>query len=74
LEHAAICGDFSSTGDGAIATLSHFVSMKPKGPIPPTLALIRESCEVLVVLAVTCVMARIEKRRLFSFGYTGATI
>jgi membrane protease YdiL (CAAX protease family) len=56
---------------GAIAALGHFVSLKPKGPIPPTLALIRESCEVLVVLAATWVMARIEKRRLLSFGYTG---
>jgi len=51
---------------GAIAALSHLVSLKPTGPIPATLALIRESCEVLVVLAATWVMARIEKRRLFS--------
>ncbi len=56
---------------GATAALSHFVSLKPTGPIPPTLALIRESCEVLLVLAATWVMARIEKRRLFSFGYSG---
>ena len=56
---------------GASATLTHFVSLKPKGPIPPALALMRESCEVLVVLAATLVMAHIEKRRLFSFGYTG---
>src|SRR5260370_4837880 len=34
---------------GANAALSRFVSLKPKGPIPPTLALIRESCEALVV-------------------------
>jgi hypothetical protein len=31
---------------GTTAALSHFVSLRPKGPIPPTLALIRESCEV----------------------------
>jgi membrane protease YdiL (CAAX protease family) len=57
---------------GTTAALSHFVSLRPEGPIPPTLALIRESCEVLVVLAATGVMARIEKRRLFSFGYAGS--
>jgi membrane protease YdiL (CAAX protease family) len=62
---------FQGLDTGVIAALSHFVSLKPQGPIPPTLALIREFCEVLVVLAATWVMARIEKRRLFSFGYTG---
>jgi uncharacterized protein len=56
---------------GTIAALSRFVSLKPKGPIPPTLALIRESCLVIAVFAATWVMARIEKRRLFSFGYAG---
>ena len=62
---------FQMLETGTTAALSHFVSLKPKGPIPPTLALIRESCEVLVVLAATWIMARIEKRRLFSFGYAG---
>jgi uncharacterized protein len=55
----------------AMTALGHFVSLKPKGSIPPGLALIRESCEVLVVLSATSLMARIEKRRPLSFGYIG---
>ncbi len=57
----------------AIATtvLSHFVVLEPKGPLPPLLVLLQESCGVLVVLLATWVMARIEKRSLASFGYAG---
>jgi hypothetical protein len=55
----------------AMTALGHFVSLKSKGSIPPGLALIRESCEVLVVLSATSLMARIEKRRPLSFGYIG---
>lgn len=62
---------FQVLESGAIAALSHVVSLEPMGPIPPTPALIRESCEVLVVLGATWVVARIEKRPLFSFGYAG---
>lgn len=53
------------------AALGHFVSLQVKGAIPPSLALLREFCEVLVVMVATWVMARVEKRRLLSYGYTG---
>jgi hypothetical protein len=42
-----------------------------EGPIPLSLAILQESSEVLCVLAATWAMARIEKRPLLSFGYTG---
>jgi membrane protease YdiL (CAAX protease family) len=54
-----------------MAALGHFVSLDLAGPIPLHLALLQESCEVLVVLVATLVMARIENRRLLSYGYTG---
>ncbi len=54
-----------------MAALGHFISLDVKGPIPLTLALLQESCEVLIVLVATLVMARIENRPLLSFGYTG---
>jgi len=65
-------GIFQGLSIGTGAVLRHFVPLKPNGPIPPTLALIRESWEVLLVLAATWVMARIEKQQLFSFGYIGS--
>jgi membrane protease YdiL (CAAX protease family) len=49
----------------------HVISTKPTGPIPPALALIRESWEVLLVFAATWVLARIDRRGVLSFGYTG---
>jgi membrane protease YdiL (CAAX protease family) len=51
--------------------LRHFISTTPTGPIPPALALIREFWEVLLVFGATWVLARIERRRVLSFGYTG---
>lgn len=54
-----------------LAVLRHFISLEIKGPISLTLAVFQESCEVMVVLLATWVMARIENRRLFSYGYIG---
>ncbi len=51
--------------------LRHFISTKPTGPISPALAMIRESWEVLLIFATTWVPARIERRSVLSFGYTG---
>ena len=51
--------------------LGHFILLDMKGPIPLRFALLPESCEVLVVLIATWVMARIEKRPLLSYGYSG---
>ena len=56
---------------GAIAALGRFVSLKRTGPIPPALAFQREFCEVLAVLGGTWIMAGLESRPLFSFGYAG---
>ncbi len=55
----------------ATPVLRHFISTKPTGPVPPESALIRESWEVILVFAATWVLARIERRGVFSFGYTG---
>jgi membrane protease YdiL (CAAX protease family) len=55
----------------AAPVLRLFISTTPTGPIPPALALIRESWEVLLVFVATWVLARIERRRVLSFGYTG---
>ncbi len=52
--------------------LDRFIRLKPSGPIPLSLALIRESWEVLIVFTATGVMARIEKRQVLSFGYMGS--
>jgi membrane protease YdiL (CAAX protease family) len=58
--------------DAAVhAALGHFVSLDAKGPIPLTLALLQECCGVGIVLVATGIMARIEKCRILSFGYTG---
>ncbi|HXR16458.1 MAG TPA: hypothetical protein VN777_09710 [Terriglobales bacterium] len=54
----------------AKAALGHFVLLHPDGPVPPSLELLGGSCDVLMVLAATWVMARIEKRPLLSYGYT----
>jgi membrane protease YdiL (CAAX protease family) len=53
------------------AALVHFVSLDVEGPIPFSLGLLEESAGVLVVLAATAVMARIENRPVFSYGYLG---
>jgi membrane protease YdiL (CAAX protease family) len=56
----------------ATPALRHIISPKPTGPISPTLALIRESWEVILVFIATAVLARIERRSVFSFGYVGS--
>jgi len=53
------------------AALGHFVVLDVEGPIPFSLGLLEESAGILVVLAVTAVMARIENRPVFSYGYLG---
>jgi membrane protease YdiL (CAAX protease family) len=53
------------------AMLGRFVSLDSSGPAPLGLGLLIESCDLLVVAAVTWVMARIENRPLLSYGYTG---
>jgi membrane protease YdiL (CAAX protease family) len=65
-------GIFQGLEMGTALVLGRFISLKPSGPIPPALALIRESWEILVVFAATWVMARIEKRRVLSFGFVGS--
>jgi len=65
-------GIFQGLVMGTAAVLGRFMPLKPSGQIPLALALIRESWEMLVVFAATLVMARIEKRSLFSFGYVGS--
>jgi len=62
---------FELTEAMAIATLSHYVSLKPKGPIPPILALMREACELVAVAAATWVAARFEHKSMLSYGFTG---
>jgi hypothetical protein len=52
------------------AVLGRFVSLDVSGPAPLGLELLMESCDLLVVAAVTWVMARIENRPLLSYGYT----
>lgn len=52
------------------AVLGRFVSLDVSGPVPLGLELLMESCDLLVVAAVTWVMARIENRPLLSYGYT----
>jgi uncharacterized protein len=53
-----------------LATLGHFISLDATGPIPMSLGLLQESCQVLVAAAATLVMARIENRLLLSYGFT----
>ena len=49
--------------------VGRLISLAPTGPIPPTLALIRECWEVLLVLSAPWLMARVERRPILSFGY-----
>jgi membrane protease YdiL (CAAX protease family) len=49
--------------------VGRLISLRPTGPIPPTLALVRESWEVLLVFSATWLMSRVEKRPILSFGY-----
>jgi CAAX protease family protein len=54
-----------------LAILRHFISLDATRPIPMSLGLLQESCQVLVAAAATLVMARIENRPLLSYGFTG---
>ena len=54
-----------------LAILGHFISLDATRPIPMSLGLLQESCQVLVAAAATLVMARIENRPLLSYGFTG---
>jgi membrane protease YdiL (CAAX protease family) len=50
--------------------LGSLIAISESEPNPPLHPLIRESCAALNVLFATWVMARIEKRNVFSYGYT----
>jgi membrane protease YdiL (CAAX protease family) len=54
-----------------LAILGHFISLDATRPIPMSLGLLQESCQVLVAAAATLVMARIENRPLLAYGFTG---
>jgi uncharacterized protein len=54
-----------------MAVLGHFFSLEPQGPIPVVPALLQESFELLAIFIATWTMARIEKRPVLSYGYTG---
>jgi membrane protease YdiL (CAAX protease family) len=51
-------------------TLGPFIAISETEPNSPLHPLIRESCGALLVFFATWVMARIEKRSVFSYGYT----
>jgi membrane protease YdiL (CAAX protease family) len=51
-------------------TLRPFIAISETEPNPPLHPLIRESCAALLVFFATWVMARIERRSVFSYGYT----
>lgn len=53
------------------AVLGYFFSLEPRGEIPVTPALLQESLELLAIFLATSTMARIEKRPVLSYGYTG---
>ncbi|MGH9863991.1 MAG: CPBP family intramembrane glutamic endopeptidase [Candidatus Acidiferrales bacterium] len=54
----------------ATGALRQFLSLNPQGPIPLRLALIGESTQLLIVFLATLAMARIEDRKLLSYGFT----
>jgi uncharacterized protein len=62
---------YQTLNTAVTAALGHFFSMDIKGTIPLVLAFLQEGSQVLIVLLATWVMARIENRRLLSYGYTG---
>jgi uncharacterized protein len=51
--------------------LGSLIVLSQSEPNPPQPALIRETCAVLVVFIATWVMARIERRSVFSYGFAG---
>src|SRR5206468_8286136 len=52
------------------ASLDHF-NLSDNGPLIPSLQLVHELCDLLGVFLTTLVMARIERRNVFSYGFTG---
>lgn len=52
------------------SALGSLIAISESEPNPPLHPLIRESSAVLVVFLATWVMARIDKRSVFSYGYT----
>jgi membrane protease YdiL (CAAX protease family) len=55
----------------ALAVFGHLVAFDMPNPIPVRLGLLQESCQLLMVAAATLAMARIERRSVLSYGYTG---
>ena len=55
---------------GTRPALGSLIVLSQSEPNPPSPALVRESWIVLLVFIATWVMARIEKRSVFSYGYT----
>ena len=62
---------FFTLDSGGVAILGRFISLDTTKAIPLKLAFLQESCELLVVFAVTLLMARIEKRGFLSYGFVG---
>ena len=54
-----------------LSLLRQFISLQSTGLIPPTSAFSRESCELIAVLIATWTMSRIERRSMFSYGFSG---
>jgi membrane protease YdiL (CAAX protease family) len=55
----------------AVVVLGHLVVLDMSNPIPVRQGLLQESCQLLMVAAATLAMARIERRSVLSYGYTG---
>jgi uncharacterized protein len=55
----------------AAAGFGHLVALDMPNPIPVKLGLLQESCQLLMVAVATLAMARIERRPVLSYGYTG---
>jgi CAAX protease family protein len=55
----------------AVVVLSHLVALDMPNPIPVRLGLLQESYQLLMVAVAPLAMARIERRPVLSYGYTG---
>jgi uncharacterized protein len=62
---------FSILQTVVLKILGHFIFLDATRPIPFSLGLLQESCQILVVTVATWAMARIENRPLLSYGFTG---
>lgn len=51
--------------------MRHHPHPRPGGPLPPSLGMIGEGLQVLLVLAATFVMSRIEHKSVLAYGYQG---